>query len=197
MTSRDPKTEIITFEEFAKAIDPGLKDALLRAQVAKCTTCGGHGLTGAAGPTPCQTCGFDPRRGTIDTSERLPYTIQRAGIYTASRTQHAGRWIALRAEGVPVMASWIDEAGPGQTTSYEKLWERCVAEAFSAGALILYSEPGEVMKGALVELGAALAGNVPVFIVGEPPGSVRHHRLVTLCETLEEAVRAAMEACAR
>jgi hypothetical protein len=120
-----------------------------------------------------------------------------SGIYTASRTQHATRWKTLRAEGVPIISTWIDEAGTGETTSYEDLWRRCINEASAAAALILYIEPGETMKGALVELGAALAHDVPVFIVGDPPGSVQHHRLVTLCETLEDAVRAAREACSQ
>lgn len=36
-------------------------------------------------------------------------------IYGASRTSHAEKWKAWRSAGLPIVSSWIDEAGPGQT----------------------------------------------------------------------------------
>jgi len=109
-------------------------------------------------------------------------------IYIASKTKHAARWRALRSLGVPISSSWIDEAGEGETSDWNDLWCRCLAEAKSAMSLILYVESDEILKGAYVEVGAALASGVPVFVVGEPAGSFWRHHLVTRCATMEEAL---------
>lgn len=65
---------------------------------------------------------------------------------------------------------------------FADLWTRCVNEAASADALILYAMPDDHLKGALVEVGAALARQVPVYIVaphGCPSiGSFTRHPLV-------------------
>lgn len=89
------------------------------------------------------------------------------GIYFASKTKHAPRWQALRASGVPTASTWIDEAGEGQTADYAELSERCVSEISCASAVLLYCEPGELLKGALIEVGIALASGTPVLCVGQ------------------------------
>ncbi|GEP11789.1 hypothetical protein [Methylobacterium gnaphalii] len=114
------------------------------------------------------------------------------GIYIASKTVHAPRWRGVRAGGVPIISTWIDEAGAGETACFRDLWRRCVAEAARSGALIVYREPGEVLKGAFVEVGAALASQVPVFAVGCRDLSFGHHALVTHCDTIERAFNAAI-----
>lgn len=109
------------------------------------------------------------------------------GVYTASKTVHAPLWKQWRDEGVPVISTWIDEAGPGESTSLEDLWVRCVAEASRARLLVVYRESGEVLKGAFVEVGAALASGVPVLAVGDFDGmSFIQHPFVRMA-TLEEA----------
>lgn len=124
----------------------------------------------------------------------LPYTLPKPepkGIYTASRVRHASLWHGYRAEGFSISATWIDEAGPGETADMGELWERCVSEARTAAAVVLYRENGEMLKGALVEVGAALGAGVPVFAVGcddLKEYSWLHHRLVTRCATLREAM---------
>lgn len=87
-------------------------------------------------------------------------------LYVASKTTHADMWRELRARGLPVVASWIDEAGEGQTADYSELAARCISEIIHCTAVILYSEPGEILKGALVEVGAALAAGKQVRCVG-------------------------------
>lgn len=109
------------------------------------------------------------------------------GIYIASKTKHADKWRAMRADGWPIISTWIDEAGPGETEDFTDLWRRCVDEAKSAGALLVYREPDEVLKGAFVEVGAALAAGVPVVAVGCDEFSFSHHSLVERCKTLGEA----------
>lgn len=112
-------------------------------------------------------------------------------IYIASKTVHAPRWRTLRdVEGLPINSTWIDEAGPGESKSLEDLWERCISEARSAHCLIAYREGDEVLKGALVEIGAALAAGKYVFLVGfiESNFSFKHHRRVVNCLTLNHAL---------
>jgi len=114
-------------------------------------------------------------------------------IYTASRVRHSDRWVLARAAGFPVCATWINEAGPGQTEDMGELWQRCIAESSGADALILYRQDGEPLKGALVEAGAALGAGRPVFAVGfDGEDDLRtfsflNHPLVKRCAGLEEA----------
>lgn len=109
-------------------------------------------------------------------------------IYVASKVKHAEMWKTLRASGVPINSTWIHEARDKESPSLPDLWVRCVGEARSAHAVLLYVEPGEVLKGALVEVGAALAYNVPVFIVGEPDGSWVQHPCCYRCDSIENAL---------
>ncbi len=109
-------------------------------------------------------------------------------VYTASKTRHAPLWQALRASGVEVNATWIDEAGAGESPCLVDLWIRCIREATEADALLLYVEPGDVLKGAFVEVGAALACGVPVYVVGSPEGSWVNHPLVVRCDSVAEAL---------
>lgn len=111
-------------------------------------------------------------------------------IYTASKTAHAHKWRELRDAGWPVISTWIDEAGVGETASFEDLWTRCIGEAASADAVLLYREPGEVLKGAFIEAGAALASGKPVHVVGCAEFSFVSHPLVVQHPNLETALLA-------
>lgn len=109
-------------------------------------------------------------------------------IYTASKTVHAHKWLELRSLGLNVISTWIYESGPGETACFRDLWERCISEASRADALLLYREPGEVLKGAFIEAGAALASGKPVYAVGVEDQSFRHHPLVTVCDSINDAL---------
>lgn len=87
-------------------------------------------------------------------------------FYTASKTKHAPQWQALRAAGCKITATWIDEANEGQTADYAELSERCLREIKAADFMLLYCEPGELLKGALIEAGMALAMGRQVRCVG-------------------------------
>lgn len=95
-------------------------------------------------------------------------------IYTASKTKHAQKWIDLRASGVNVISTWIDEAGEGASPDLHDLCYRCINEAIECDAMIVYSEDGDYLKGAFIEMGVALAHNKFVVLVGNvlPEGSV-------------------------
>lgn len=118
------------------------------------------------------------------------------GIYVASKTKHAHIWLRLRAEGYPIISTWIDEAGPGESKCLRDLWMRCVAEAASCKALLLYAEPEDALKGAWVEVGAALACDIPVFAVGiQGLYSVANHPRVICVASIEDALAYAERVC--
>ncbi len=112
-------------------------------------------------------------------------------IYIASKVTHAARWVDLREDGWPIISTWIDEAGEGESKSLADLTIRCIAEAASCTHFILYCEEGEILKGALLECGAALANEVQVYCVGDGP-SISHvfgnHPCWRTCDTVEEAL---------
>ena len=112
------------------------------------------------------------------------------GIYTASRTEHAHRWRALREAGLDVCSTWIDEAGSKESRDLNDLWRRCFDEVAKASAFLLYREEGEALKGAWIELGVALTQNVPVFAVGIQKLTIAHDLRIRHCATLEDAVTA-------
>lgn len=102
--------------------------------------------------------------------------VEAAGVYIASKASHGPRWQELRAEGYPIVSTWIDESGVGATSDWSDLWRRCVSEAASASVLVAYRELGETLKGAWVEVGAALAAGKVVVLCGDfHEFSVRHH----------------------
>jgi hypothetical protein len=113
-------------------------------------------------------------------------------IYTASKTAHAQKWRALRRDH-DVTASWIDEAGESQTADYSELATRCITDIESADVLLLYCEPGELLKGALIEAGIALALGKQVRCVGECASLSRvfnRHPLWRQFATIKEALNA-------
>lgn len=127
-------------------------------------------------------------------------------IYVASRVVRAPIWRRYRDMGVPIVSSWIDEAGDGETECFSALWDNIRGEIGRSNALVFYAaEPDDFpFKGALIEAGIAMAMHKPIFVCLEgvelegrtmrPIGSWVLHRSVTMCETLEEAVAAAVQA---
>jgi len=113
-------------------------------------------------------------------------------IYIASKSEHGKRWRDLRAAGVPIISTWIDESEVGATSDWRSLWTRCTIEAAQCRALIVYREPGETLKGAWVEVGAALAAGRPVYAVGIEDFSVRHHPGITICCDMDAALSSAL-----
>jgi hypothetical protein len=111
-------------------------------------------------------------------------------IYTASKTKHAEKWRGMRASGYRVISTWIDEADEVGVIDFADLWTRCLAEASISDVTLVYMEPGEVLKGALAELGAALASGRKVFAVGpvEASGTWFNHPGVTRFASWEDAM---------
>lgn len=115
----------------------------------------------------------------------------RTKIYFASKSAHGSLWKMVRQDyaEIKVVSTWIDECEKGETEDHSDLWKRCVDEPKTADVLILYVEPGEYLKGALVEVGSALSNGVPVIVVGDiSQHSWRHHHLVSIAESIKEAI---------
>lgn len=110
-----------------------------------------------------------------------------SGIYVASKTKHTHIWKHYRELGYPIISTWIDEAGVDESKDLSDLWVRCINEASDCSLLIAYIEEGDILKGAYVEIGAALGNRKHVFLVGNFPGSFDNHPLITKFTTLEEA----------
>lgn len=87
-------------------------------------------------------------------------------IYIASKTKHAPKWRKIREHGVRINSTWIDEAEPGQSLDLAKLAVNCIHEIQNADTVVLYCESEEVLKGSLIEFGAALAFGKKVVIIG-------------------------------
>ena len=92
-------------------------------------------------------------------------------IYVASRASipaRAALWRDLRdRHGARIISSWIDEAGGGETEDFADLWARILREVEACDRLVLYIEVGDFpLKGALIEVGAALALGKPVWVIG-------------------------------
>ena len=111
-------------------------------------------------------------------------------IYVASRASipaRAALWRNLRdRHGARIISSWIDEAGAGETEDFADLWARILREVEACDRLVLYVEVGDFpLKGALIEVGAALALGKAVWVIGmgialeehscRPIGSWIHH----------------------
>lgn len=90
-------------------------------------------------------------------------------IYCASRVRHANMWKQARSEGAPIISSWIDEAGDGETGDFGELWTRIQREVSGADRLVFFAEKDDFpFKGALVEVGMALQAGKPVYLVLDP-----------------------------
>jgi len=119
-------------------------------------------------------------------------------IYAASRASILKRgemWRNIRAAGVNITSSWIDEDGPRQS-HMPTLWDSILRDIDNSDCLILYAQSINdlPLKGALVEVGMALMADKPVFtILPSMPqeryfGSWVAHPLVTQCKSLSEAL---------
>jgi hypothetical protein len=127
----------------------------------------------------------------------------RVGVYVASRASLPERgemWRALRARGVNITSSWIDEDGPGEIADFGDLWTRIEVEVAQSSRLVAYLEPADFpIRGVLVEIGMALSAGVPVFLVTpnltldgrtfRPLGSWIKHPLVSFADTIEDALQ--------
>lgn len=121
-------------------------------------------------------------------------------VYVASKSKHGAMWLDLREgwaeRGIYVVSTWINEWAPGASGSMSDLWVRCIDEATICDLLICYVEQDETLKGAYIEIGAALACGNDVYVWrvgdwktadGDRLGSWANHPRVTMVESPDEA----------
>lgn len=150
-----------------------------------------------------QVAGTESASEVAADSERIyPVVTTNVGTYIASRASLAERsaaWRRLRDDGWKITCSWIDEAGAGQSTDIESLWSRIEQEIAGSERLVLYVEPEDFpLKGALIEVGMAIAHRIPIRVVApgvvldpvsfRPIGSWVRHPLVAFADTMDEAL---------
>lgn len=124
-------------------------------------------------------------------------------IYVASRAsipERGAMWRKFRADGLPIISSWIDEDGEGQTADFMDLWSRIADEIRQSHDFVLYAEPGDFpLKGALIEAGIAIGRGIPIhtclpgveldYRSCRPIGSWINHPLVTRCDDIQQVMR--------
>jgi hypothetical protein len=117
-------------------------------------------------------------------------------VYIASKIKYAPRLCDLRYEwkqhGIDLHARWFDQAAHEESATPEDFhifWMVDQHDVETSRALIVYAEPGDELRGALVEVGIAIANGIPVFIAGDCSsfGTWRHHPACVKATTLENA----------
>lgn len=126
-------------------------------------------------------------------------------VYFASHVRHAPKWLVIRdgawGEHIRVMSTWIEKSGLGKEETLslnenESNWKRNIDQISLCDVLVVYAEPEDMLRGALIEVGAALSWEIPVLAWGtdgnhhDPRfGSWQYHPLVVRLQT-EEQIRA-------
>ena len=123
------------------------------------------------------------------------HTHYKPKVYTASKIHHAAMWRTLRGEWadyVEFTARWPDHEGKlSESARYARVfWMQDIQDVVRADCVLVYGQPGEKLRGALVEAGAGIATGKHVVVVGNNPdfGSWQYHPLVTRVPSLDEAL---------
>lgn len=116
-----------------------------------------------------------------------------AKIYLASKLKHAERWRQLANDNPrhtftarwPYIVGYVDDS-PKNANNF---WEHDFNDIDFCDALIVVADPDDVLRGALVEVGYAIAKGKHVIVVGENDsyGTWRHSYRVRTAETIEQA----------
>lgn len=121
--------------------------------------------------------------------------IRLPSVYTASKLRHAAMWRELRVTrpDVAFTARWPDIEGqvPDTPENAGAFWTHDVADVRRADAVLVYAEPGEHLRGGLVEAGVALGLGKQVVVVGEHPdyGTWQYHPLVQRARDIDHALQ--------
>lgn len=115
-------------------------------------------------------------------------------VYTASKLWHWPAWLRIAREWTEVTftAHWPGHVRDGITEVPEnavEFWVEDLADVARSDVVLVYAEPGDHLRGALVEAGMGLALGKRVIVVGEHDdyGTWQYHPLVTRVANLAEA----------
>lgn len=109
-------------------------------------------------------------------------------IYCASKSKHAPLWLKWKTRGVQIMSSWLEKFDQGRLSDQTSHWDNILRDIQNSDALLFYSEPGEIQKGAIAEFGIAFALGKKLFYVGPIEDSLTavEHEKVVHYPTLEK-----------
>jgi hypothetical protein len=115
-------------------------------------------------------------------------------VYPASKPRHAPMWRNLRDRGhLNIIGTWInyDEKDDNTIPCWTGLWLACAREAAAADVTVVYVERDDVLRGAYVEMGVALASGKLVIVVNPDDVTVTdavHHPMVTMVKSMGAAL---------
>ena len=93
-------------------------------------------------------------------------------VYCASKSKYAPVWNEWKQAGAQVTSSWLEKFDQGRLPNQTEHWDQILVDIEGSDALLMYSEPGDVQKGALTEFGIAFALGKKLFYVGPLEGSL-------------------------
>lgn len=113
-------------------------------------------------------------------------------VHIVSQSKHAAMLRDLRAREDNIISTWIDK--PSEMTEMDKmkLSKAGIEEAMRADYTIVYCEPGDVLKFALVQMGAAIAAGKKVIIVGNCDSITPAVKLHPSCYCVIENIQRAL-----
>lgn len=117
-------------------------------------------------------------------------------VYLASCTRHATKWKHLRWPGIKIISTWHDSFSHTDEQDHllmRELWKRNLEQVKSCDVLICFQEDDDRLRGALVELGAALAWGKLVIYVGNQWSGGTHSSLCKISPNMQHALVIAAE----
>lgn len=115
-------------------------------------------------------------------------------IYIASKLRHADKWRDLEKEypAIKFCMRWPSYAKslPDEEPYVGVIWSHFLEDIKECDGVILYAEPGDNLRGALVECGMAIALGKFVIVIGthEGYGTWQYHRSVYKASSIEQAL---------
>lgn len=116
-------------------------------------------------------------------------------IYPSSRYTRAQMWIDLAwKHELHIVAQWVTHCKYDNMTDTKenavKYWPANLRDIQTCDLVLAYAEEEDVLGGTLIELGAALAYEKPILLVGhnESIRCWRHHPLVTWYRKMSSAI---------
>lgn len=117
-----------------------------------------------------------------------------ARVYMASKMHHAEKWRALYSHHpeIHVVNAWcfLEPFVDASDANARKFWQDDFDDIARCHAVIVYAEPGENLRGALVEAGIGLGLDKTIIVVGDHPdyGTWQHHPSVHKSSSIEAAL---------
>ena len=108
-------------------------------------------------------------------------------VYFASKVKHYQKWIAFSHPQIAVSSTWMHHAY--NVRDWPEHWARIIAEIDNSDFLIAYHEPGETPKGALIEIGLAMARGIPIYAINfGSEHTWQWHVRVEIVSSVDEAI---------